>query len=381
METLLIDSFRNPKIIKEIFKQIRKEAQELKKPLEIMEVCGGHTHTIMKYAFLDLLPENINFIHGPGCPVCIMPKNRIDCAHSIAQSNKEVILVTLGDMIKVPGTFGSLQNARSMGLSVDFVYSPLDTLKIAQSNPNKQVVFFAIGFETTTPMSAALLQKAMQLKLKNLSLFSNHVLVPPPLEAILSDKQCVINAILAPSHVSVITGAKIYKPLLDKFSLPIVVGGFEPVDIARSILMLILQAKAMQSGAYPKLEIEYARSVSYEGNVHAQKLVERFFEIAPSFTWRGLGEIAHSSLQIKEEFESFDASKIFKEYLPQNPAKEHKQCLCGNILKGKNKPLDCKLFATTCTPQNPLGSCMVSSEGACAAYFKYHHKNTLRKTS
>lgn len=380
-EELLIDSFRNPKIVKEIFKQIYKEASSLQNPLNIMEVCGGHTHTIMKYGFLDLLPKNVNFIHGPGCPVCIMPKDRIDCAYGLIKNKEDILLITLGDMIKVPGTFGSLQKARAEGLLVDFVYSPLETLKIAQENPNKQVVFFAIGFETTTPMSAALLQKAMQLKLNNLSLFSNHVLVPPPLEAILFDSKCAINAILAPSHVSVITGAKIYEPLVSKFSLPIVVGGFEPVDVAKSILMLILQAKAMQKGESPKLEIQYSRSVTYEGNTHAQKLVETFFEVAPSFNWRGLGAIPHSSLKLRKTFEHLDAEVLFADYLPNTQAKEHKHCLCGEILKGKNKPLDCKLFANVCNPQNPLGSCMVSSEGACAAYFKYYHKHPLRKIS
>lgn len=361
-----IDTYRDPQTIKTTFEAIKTLSKNLTKPLKIMEVCGGHTHTIMKYALPQLLPENIEFVHGPGCPVCVMSKSRIDCAYQIA-SQKDVILVTLGDMIKVPGSYGSLQQARAKGLDIVFVYSPLEILKIAQNNPDKKVVYFAIGFETTTPMTAALLEKVIQLNLKNVFFHINHVLVPPPLEVILGDENCQINALLAPSHVSVITGSKIYEPLLQKYRLPIVVCGFEPVDVGESLLSILNQSLTNS----PKVETQYARSVTNDGNLKAQELVERYFTLEDSFYWRGLGEIPHSSLKLKEEFSALDATVIFKDYLGGIPKEEHKNCLCGEILKGNKKPYDCKLFGKACNPQNPLGSCMVSSEGACAAYFKY----------
>ena len=369
MQNPYIDIYRNKDSIKQTFNAINKIAKDLKNPLKIMEVCGGHTHTIMKYALPQLLPDSIEFIHGPGCPVCIMPKARIDAARIIAEQDG-VILVTLGDMIKVPGSKGSLQNARAKGLDIRFVYSPLDILKIAKENPNKKVVYFAIGFETTTPMSAALLDSVIKLGLKNVFLHINHVLVPPPLEAILSAKDCKINALLAPSHVSVITGAKIYTPLVEKFKIPIVVCGFEPLDVGESILSIIKQTLNNEA----KVQIQYARSVTQEGNLKAQKLVEKYFCIDSSFCWRGLGEIPHSSLKLREEFREFDASVIFKNCFSEIPKEDNKSCLCGEILRGNKKPLDCKLFGKACTPQNPQGSCMVSSEGACAAYFKYQGK-------
>lgn len=361
-----IDTYRNPQKIKETFLAIQTLSKKLKKPIKIMEVCGGHTHTIMKYALPQLLPNNIEFVHGPGCPVCVMSKSRIDCAYKIA-SQKDVILVTLGDMIKVPGSYGSLQEARAKGLEIIFVYSPLDILKIAQNNPTKKIVYFAIGFETTTPMTAALLQKVIELDLKNVFFHINHILVPPPLEVILGDKNCQIDALLAPSHVSVITGSKIYESLMQKYQIPIVICGFEPTDIGESLLSILHQI----INKTPKVETQYARSVSYDGNLKAQKLIQQYFTLDDSFYWRGLGEIPHSSLKLKDEFSQFDAGIIFKDYLGGIPKEEHKNCLCGEILKGNKKPYDCKLFGKACNPQNPLGSCMVSSEGACAAYFKY----------
>ncbi|TLD85140.1 hydrogenase formation protein HypD [Helicobacter sp. MIT 11-5569] len=365
-ENPYIDTYRNSDSIKRVFKAINTLSKSLKQPLKIMEVCGGHTHTIMKYALPSLLPDSIEFVHGPGCPVCVMPKNRIDCAYKIAKI-QDVILVTLGDMIKVPGSYGSLQNARAEGLDVRFVYSPLDVLKIAKENPKKRVVYFAIGFETTTPMSAALLERVIAEKLDNVFLHSNHVLVPPPLHAILSDDNCQINALLAPSHVSVITGSKIYEPLLQRYQIPIVVCGFEPLDVGESLLSILKQCLEGK----PKVETQYARSVTKKGNLKAQEFVEKYFTLDSSFFWRGLGEIPHSSLRLKDEFANYDAGVIFKEYLGGIAKEDHKNCLCGEILKGNKKPYDCKLFGKVCNPQNPLGSCMVSSEGACAAYYKY----------
>ncbi|PAF44103.1 hydrogenase formation protein HypD [Helicobacter sp. 11S02629-2] len=360
-----IGVYRDDKILKALSLEIKREALKLKAPLYIMEVCGGHTHTLMKYALKSLIEsKNLHFIHGPGCPVCIMPKSRISHAYALSL-NKDVILCTLGDMIKVPGLKGSLSDARAQGADVRFVYSPLDCLKIAKENKDKKIVYFAIGFETTTPMSAALLEQAIKQDITNLYFHINHVLVPPPLKLILSDPLCKVNALLAPSHVSVITGAKIYEELARDFKIPIVVSGFEPVDMLHSTLMLV---KQKLEDRY-EVEIEYSRLTDKEGNLKAQKMMDKYFELRASFEWRGLGEIADSALKLKDEYARFDAEKVWD--LSHIKAKESKACLCGEILKGKASPKDCKVFGKACTPSNPMGSCMVSSEGACSAYYKY----------
>lgn len=362
----LIENFRDKDVILAYSKKIEKLSLSLPKPLYIMEVCGGHTHTLMRYGLLSLLPKNINFIHGPGCPVCIMPKNRINQAYEIAMQ-KDVILITLGDMIKIPGTHGSLADARAKGADVRFVYSPMQVLEIAKANRDKRVVFFAIGFETTTPMSAAIIEHVLQEGLTNVLFHINHVLVPPPLHVILSDKMCAINALIAPSHVSVISGAKIYKEIVERYALPVVVSGFEPVDMMESIYMIVSQALNAQN----KLEIQYKRVVSMEGNLKAQALIGRYFEKRDSFEWRGLGEIRESALKLKPEYAHLDAELAFDGILSKAYIPDNKACRCGDILRGQAKPTDCKVFAKACTPSNPLGSCMVSSEGACAAYYKY----------
>lgn len=364
--SFLLDKFRDRDTILALSKELNQKSQNLKTPLKIMEVCGGHTHTLMRYGLNKLLPKNVEFIHGPGCPVCIMPKSRINQAYDIAML-KDVILITLGDMLKVPGSNGSLQDARARGADVRFVYSPTQALDIAKQNPSKKVVYFAIGFETTTPMSAAILERAIESNLNNLFFHINHVLVPPPLHAILSDKDCLINALIAPSHVSVITGSKIYEPLLEAYKLPIVVSGFEPVDMMQSILMIVNQ----KLDSRIELEVEYKRVVNREGNLKAQELVNKFFTTRESFEWRGLGEIADSALKLRDEFSKFDAEIEFSYAISKEPVKENRACRCGDILKGVAKPFDCKVFGKSCTPNHPLGSCMVSSEGACAAYYKY----------
>lgn len=362
----LISPFRDKRIILALSNAIKKLASKLTKKLVIMEVCGGHTHSIMKYGLLDLMPKNLEFVHGPGCPVCVMPRARLDEAYELA-TIKDSIILSLGDMMKVPGSYGSLIQAREKGLDARFLYSPMQALEIAKENPTKKVIYIAIGFETTTPMTASVLLNAKKEKFKNLFFHINHILVPPSVSTILEDPACQINALLAPSHVSVISGAQIYSPLVDRFKIPIIVSGFEPVDILESVLMLIKQALNKEA----KLEIQYKRAVSYEGNVKAQALVNACMEVRENFEWRGLGNIKHSALKLKEAFASYDAEKVFKEYLSHKTSKENKACKCGEILKGIAKPLDCSLFATTCTPQNPIGSCMVSSEGACAAYYRY----------
>lgn len=361
-----IQTYRDKDSILALAHTLSTLAPKLQTPLRIMEVCGGHTHTLMKYGLSKLLPPNIEFIHGPGCPVCIMPRGRIDEAYHIAMC-PDVILLTLGDMIKVPGSNGSLQNARAKGADVRFVYSPIEVIKVAQENPHKKVVFFAIGFETTTPMTAALLEQCIALGLNNVYFHINHVLVPPPLELILSQPDCRINALIAPSHVSVISGAKIYVPLLERFGLPIVVSGFEPLDMMQSILSITKQALE----SIPRLEIQYARVVNMEGNLKAQAMVDRYFCPRDHFEWRGLGDIPKSALCLRKEFAQYDAEIAFAQYLPKERKADHKACLCGEILKGNAKPMDCKVFGKACTPSNPIGSCMVSSEGACAAYYKY----------
>lgn len=362
----LYDGFRDKKTIDAYKKIIERDAKNLKKPIKIMEVCGGHTHTIMKYGIPQILPKNVEFVHGPGCPVCIMPKERIDAAYELA-IQKDVILVTLGDMIKVPGTKGNLQDARSKGADVRFVYSPMDCLKIAQENTNKKVIFFAIGFETTTPMTSALINTVIKNNINNLLFHINHATVPEAMEIVLNDEKSKIDAFIGPSHVSVITGAKIYEKFPKEFNTPVVVGGFEPVDVMQSISMIIKQLVENRSD----LEIQYKRSTNYDGNIVAQKLMEKFFKKSP-FKWRGIGSIENSGLELKEEFNKYNAKIFYKDILsniPESP--DNRLCKCADILKGIAKPTDCKVFGKACKPNHPIGACMVSSEGACAAYYKY----------
>ncbi len=358
-----LKDFRDPKRIKALSEAIKKEVD---RPINIMEVCGGHTHTIMKYGLKQLLPPEVEFIHGPGCPVCIMPKERIDHAIALVQDEKN-ILATLGDMIRVPGSKSSLQKERAKGKNVKMLYAPFDILKIAQENPDKNVIYFAIGFETTTPMTVALIEKVLQLGLKNVYFHINHVLVPPPVKAIMDSGKAKIDAFIGPSHVSVIAGAKIYKEIVDRYGTPVVVAGFEPVDIMESILWIVCQFKENRR----QVEIQYKRAVGWEGNTKAQQLIDKYLEPRETFRWRGIGDIPYSALKLRDEYSHLDAEVKFADILPDEPIDDHKLCICGDILKGVAKPTDCKVFGTACTPQNPLGSCMVSSEGACAAYYKY----------
>jgi len=358
--------FRDPKAIKAYAKLIEQEAAKIPRDINIMEVCGGHTHTIMKYSLIQLLPRNVKFVHGPGCPVCIMPKERIDHAYVLSEQ-KDVILITLGDMIKVPGSHGTLQDARARGSDVRFVYSPADVLKIAEQNPNKTVIFFAIGFETTTPMSAALIEQVIKRDIKNILFHINHVTVPEPMRVLLDDETNKIDAFIGPAHVSVISGSKIYEEFPRDYKKSVVVSGFEPVDVMKSVYMIL---KQLNEGRC-EVEVEYSRSVTRDGNTEAQRLNGIYFEKREHFRWRGIGDIAKSALKLKDEYGYLDAEVIYKEILPNEKIDDHKLCICGDILKGKANPVDCKVFGKACTPSSPLGSCMVSSEGACAAYYKY----------
>ncbi len=360
----LIEGFRNPEHIKALANLIKKECT---RKINIMEVCGGHTHTIMKFGLPQILPDLIEFVHGPGCPVCIMPKERIDHAIALA-SMPNTILATLGDMIRVPGSKTSLQKLRAEGKDIRSLYSPLDVIKIAKENPEKNVVFFAIGFETTTPMSAALMDIVVRENIKNVYFHINHVTVPEPVDAIMSGGDAKIDAFLGPSHVSVITGYKIYEPIVQKYGTPIAVAGFEPTDVMESILRIVRQFNA---GEKRFVDNQYSRAVSREGNVKAQELIKKYMQQREHFRWRGIGDIPKSALKLKDEYAYMDAEVVFKDILPTQELDDHKMCICGSILKGLAKPYDCKVFGKACNPSNPMGSCMVSSEGACSAYFKY----------
>ncbi len=369
----LYDDFRDGKTLQAYAKIIAEDAAKLDRTINIMEVCGGHTHSIMKYGIPQLMPENINFIHGPGCPVCIMPKERIDHAYVLAQQ-PDVILVTLGDMIKVPGSNGSLQDARAKGADVRFVYSPMECLKIAEENPDKKVIFFAIGFETTIPMTAVLLDQVIKQGIDNILFHINHVTVPEVMVELIDSRDehvdsynNQIDAFLGPSHVSVIAGSKIYEKFPKEYGRPVVVSGFEPVDVMEGISMIVKQFVENRC----ELEVQYKRVVTREGNLNAQRLIDTYFDKVDLFRWRGLGNVPKSGLKLKEAYAKYDAEVLYKEVLPLAEIEDHKLCICGDILRGMAKPPECTIFGTACKPTTPIGSCMVSSEGACAAYYKY----------
>lgn len=369
----LYDNFRDADTIKAYAKIISEDAKKLNRSINIMEVCGGHTHTIMKYGLPQLMPKNIKFIHGPGCPVCIMPKERIDHAYILSMQD-DVILVTLGDMIKVPGSNGSLQDARAKGADVRFVYSPMDCVKIAKENPDKKIIFFAIGFETTTPMTAALLDVVIKKEIDNIYFHINHVTVPEVMRELIDSRDehvdsynNRIDAFLGPSHVSVISGSKIYEEFPLAYKRPVVVAGFEPVDVIQAVSMILKQFIEDRC----ELEIEYKRAVTYEGNLKAQQMIDKYFGKVDLFKWRGLGNIPKSGLKLKEQFKAYDAEVLYKDVLPIGELEDHKLCICGDILRGMANPPECSIFGTACKPSSPIGSCMVSSEGACAAYYKY----------
>ena len=338
---------------------------------KLMEVCGGHTHSIYRYGIDDLLPENVELVHGPGCPVCVLPTGRVDAAIDLAGTDG-VTLCTYGDLLRVPASDRkSLIKVKAAGGDVRMVYSTQDALRIARENPEREVVFFAIGFETTTPPSAVALQQAKAEGLKNFSLFCNHVLTPAAIQNILESPEVrelgtvSIHGFFGPSHVSSIIGSRPYEFFAEEFRRPVVIAGFEPLDVMQSALMLIRQ---LNEGRY-EVENEYTRVVTREGNQKAQRLVAEVFELRRSFEWRGLGLVPYSALKIKQGYEALDAEKRFP--IPVSQARDVKGCECPSILRGVKRPTDCKLFGTVCTPENPMGSCMVSSEGACAAYWSY----------
>lgn len=359
-----VDEFRDPQAAKKLLKVIARQAEELGRPVSFMEVCGGHTHTIYRHGLEHLLPESVNLIHGPGCPVCVIPMGRVDDAVWLAEQ-PGVIFTTFGDMMRVPGTKGSLLQAQARGADVRFVYSPLDAMKIAVDNPDKHVVFFAVGFETTAPSTAVTLARAAALDLKNFSVFSNHVLIEPPLRAILDSEEITLDGFIGPGHVSTVVGTEQFEFIPSEYGLPIVVTGFEPLDILQSVEMLL---KQFQDGRVA-VENQYARVVRPEGNPAAKRLMDEVFEVRDTFEWRGLGWIPNSGYGIHPDYAQFDAEKRFT--LPGQRVDDPPACECGAVLRGIIKPWACRVFGTACTPETPIGTCMVSPEGACAAYYNF----------
>jgi len=365
-----VDDFRRRDLAQNLKAAIAREART-DRDYRIMEFCGGHTHAIFRHGVQDLVPGNVQFVHGPGCPVCVLPIARLDMAIELAQ-RPNVTLLSYGDMMRVPASRRtSLLKAKAAGADVRMVYSTQDALRIARAHPEREVVLFAIGFETTTPPTAVAIRQAAAEDLRNFSVFCNHVLTPAAIQNILESPDVRefgvvrIDGFLGPSHVSTIIGSRPYAFFAEEFQKPVVIAGFEPLDVMQSALMVIRQINEGRA----EVENQYTRAVTAEGNAKAQALVADVFELRKSFGWRGLGEVPYSALRIKDGYATFDAERRFE--LVMRPAREAKGCECPSILRGVKKPTDCRLFGTVCTPDNPIGSCMVSSEGACAAYWTY----------
>ena len=338
---------------------------------KFMEVCGGHTHTIYKHGLEDYLPENITLVHGPGCPVCVIPMGRIDDAIHIARQ-PGVLMTSFGDMMRVPGSGGSFFDSNAEGTNIRMVYSPLDSLKLARQNPDRHVVFMGIGFETTAPSTAMTLLRAEQEGLDNFSVFCNHVTIIPAIKAILDSPDLRLDGFLGPGHVSTVIGCRPYEFIARDYGKPLVVSGFEPLDILESVYRLLRQLADGRS----EVENQYARVVPWQGNRTALDVIGRTMRLRPYFEWRGLGFISHSALRLRDEYARFDAERIFE--LPGLRVADPKSCQCGEVLKGVLKPWECKVFGTACTPETPIGTCMVSPEGACAAYYNFGRFNRER---
>lgn len=365
-----IDEFRSGTTAASLAQAIRNEVRT-DRSYDFMEFCGGHTHAISRYGITDLLPDNVRMVHGPGCPVCVLPIGRIDQAIRLALEHR-VTLCAYGDCLRVPASQGlSLQKAKAQGGDIRMVYSSADALALAQKHPDKHVVFFAIGFETTTPPTAVAVLQAARLGLNNFSVLCCHVLTPPAIAGIFEsptehqDAPVPLDGFVGPGHVSTIIGSRPYEPFAQKYRKPVVIAGFEPLDVMQAIRMLVRQVNTGRA----EVENEFARAVSRDGNAKAQQLVAEVFELRESFEWRGLGTLPYSALRLRAEFAAFDAEKRFASDYQSVP--DHKACECPAILRGAKRPQDCKLFGTVCNPENPIGSCMVSSEGACAAHYTY----------
>jgi len=361
-----LSEYRDPEAVAQYLKEIRKTVTQ---PWTIMEVCGGQTHSLVKNGLLELLPKEITMVHGPGCPVCVTPLNLIDKAVYLAEE-KNVILCSFGDMLRVPGSEKSLLEAKANGADIRILYSPLEAVKIAKEQPEREVVFFAVGFETTAPANALSVLHAQRAGLKNYSILASHVLVPPAIAALMSDPDTVVQGFLAAGHVCTIMGLEEYYPLVDQYQIPIVVTGFEPVDLLQGILMTVKQLEQGEA----LLENQYTRMVSEKGNPNAKNTIYEVFEVTHRM-WRGMDVIPSSGYQVRKALQAYDANVKFEVAIEEAP--EHSECIAGEIMKGLKKPFECSQFGKKCKPSNPLGAPMVSSEGACAAYYHYSGETEL----
>ncbi len=367
-----VDEFRRPALIRKATQEIGRLADP-GQHYRLMEVCGGHTHAIYRFGLKDLLPANIELIHGPGCPVCVLPMGRIDDGLSMSE-DPNVIFAAFGDMMRVPGTHGSPLEYKARGADVRIVYSPADALKLALANPGRHVMFFAIGFETTAPSTALTLLRARALGVRNFSVFCNHVTIIPAIRAILDSPDMRLDGFIGPGHVSTVIGCRPYEWIASHEHKPIVVSGFEPLDMLESIVMLLRQLKAGRA----EVENQYKRVVPWEGNRAALRAMAEVFDVRPYFEWRGMGFISQSALKLRDRFAEFDAEQRFR--VPGIRVTDPKAAQCGEVLKGVLKPNQCKLFAKECTPELPVGALMVSSEGSCAAYYNYEHRKAQLTT-
>jgi hydrogenase expression/formation protein HypD len=364
-----VDEFRDASVIGKAVDEIKRLAEPACH-YRFMEVCGGHTHAIYRFGLKDLLPSNIELVHGPGCPVCVLPMGRID--DGLAMTEKDgVIFTAFGDMMRVPGTRGSPLEYKARGADVRIVYSPADALSLAEKNPDRDVMFFAIGFETTAPSTALTLMRAKARGIRNFSIFCNHVTIIPGIRAILDSPDMRIDAFLGPGHVSTVIGCRPYEWIARNEQKPIVVSGFEPLDILQSVLMLLRQLRNGEA----KVENQYTRVVPWDGNRAALRTIAEVFELRNYFEWRGMGFISQSALRIRDSYEDWDAERRFT--VPGIRVTDPKAAQCGEVLKGVLKPAQCKLFGTECIPEHPVGALMVSSEGSCAAYYNYEHRKAL----
>jgi hydrogenase expression/formation protein HypD len=363
-----VDEFRDPELITKASEEIHRLANT-GKHYRVMEVCGGHTHAIYRFGLKDLLPANIELIHGPGCPVCVLPMGRIDDGLAVAKS-PDMIFAAFGDMMRVPGTLGSPLEHKARGTDVRIVYSPADALQLARRNPEQHVMFFAIGFETTAPSTALTLMRAKSEGIENFSVFCNHVTIIPAIRAILDSPDMRLDGFIGPGHVSTVIGCRPYEWIARNEGKPVVTSGFEPLDLLQSIVMLLRQLHAGEA----RVENQYKRVVPWEGNSAALKVMAEVFQLRPYFEWRGLGFISQSALKIRDQYAQWDAEQRFP--IPGTRVTDPKAAQCGEVLKGVLKPHQCKLFGKECTPEHPIGALMVSTEGSCAAYHSYEHRKS-----
>lgn len=373
-----VDEFRDPVMARTLLNEINQLVPQIeiakKRPLQIMEVCGGHTHSIFRYGLHNMLPREVEFVHGPGCPVCVLPMGRVDDCVALAEI-PHVIFTTFGDAMRVPGSVKSLLQAKAEGADVRMVYSPLDSLKIARENPDREVIFFGLGFETTMPSTALTVLQAKADGVKNFSLFCNHITIIPTIKAILDSPQLEIDGFLGPGHVSMVIGTSPYDFIASHYKKPIVIAGFEPLDVLHSMWMVLKQLAEGRS----EVENQYARIVPDDGSLPALDAVQDVFELREFFEWRGLGSIDHSGIRVRDAYAEFDAERKFP--VPNLKIADPKSCQCGEVLKGVIKPHQCKVFGTQCTPDMPLGALMVSSEGACAAYYNFGRAQITRESA